>query len=156
MSILKKLAILTVSIGALASFSLFEFDPNITINVNSDGKTVADEKEETSVTYESVIQSVNASNYYILADSDSRNLSESDIANLSEKEAQLARNEIFARHGRRFKTKEIQDYFDHQSWYTGKYDPDDFDKKYTDVLNNYEKHNVELIKSYEKENGWIN
>ncbi|MCC8137573.1 MAG: YARHG domain-containing protein, partial [Clostridiales bacterium] len=55
---------------------------------------------------------------------------------------QMAINEIYARHGRRFNKESVQEYFDSMSWYTGTVDPDDFD---TAVLNTYETANIALL-----------
>lgn len=47
---------------------------------------------------------------YILPDSGTRKLTNSDLAGLDADELELARNEIYARAGRRFNTDYIQDY----------------------------------------------
>ena len=54
---------------------------------------------------------------YILKDSGTRLLTESDISGMSKQQIALARNEIFARHGRPFSTPEYKDYFAKCSWY---------------------------------------
>ncbi len=92
-------------------------------------------------------QSATASDDYIIADSSTRYLSESDLSSLTEWEIRIARNEIFARHGRKFTTQELQDYFDGKDWYKGTVAADKFD---TDVLNAIEKANLQLIVEYEK------
>ena len=84
--------------------------------------------------------------YYILPDSNSRYLTEADLQNLSWRELSLARNEIYARHGRRFTKDEIQLYFDSQAWYSGTVDPADFQ---TGSLSRIENANIKLIKDYE-------
>ncbi|MDO4842660.1 MAG: YARHG domain-containing protein, partial [Phoenicibacter congonensis] len=48
---------------------------------------------------------------------------------LTEDELCIAQNEIWARHGRKFKNNWLQEYFDGQSWYHGTVDPDDFTKQ---------------------------
>ena len=58
----------------------------------------------------------------------------------------LGRNEIYARHGRRFLDEEIQSYFDSMPWYEGTIEPEDFKES---VLNKYEKRNLQKIKLYE-------
>ncbi|PIC86140.1 hypothetical protein CSV72_10015 [Sporosarcina sp. P20a] len=69
-------------------------------------------------------------------------LDESDLKGLSKDDLRLARNEIYARHGYVFQSKELQNYFGSQSWY----EPNpSFDGKMT----KWEKHNIELIKSLE-------
>lgn len=54
---------------------------------------------------------------YILPDSSSRRLSADEVRRLSAREKRLARNEIYARHGRIFNDRELQRYFDSQPWY---------------------------------------
>lgn len=85
-------------------------------------------------------------NYYLLPDSSTRLLTTSDLENLSLAELELARNEIYARHGRRFDTDYIQAYFDSQQWYNGTIDPEDFDYS---VLSDIELANVWFIYDYE-------
>lgn len=84
---------------------------------------------------------------YILPDSGTRKLTNSDLAGLDADELELARNEIYAREGRRFNTEYIQDYFDDKLWYVGTIAPEDFTE---DMLNDVEKYNVNFIRDYEK------
>lgn len=87
---------------------------------------------------------------YILPNSNVEYLTEADIAELTLQEINYAKNEIYARHGRRFKSQELMDYFTSKSWYEGIYDPDDFDTNYSDdALNDYEKKNAEFLGSVE-------
>ena len=58
-------------------------------------------------------------NEYVLPDSANRKLKKSDLKGLSKEELRIARNEIYARHGRMFDDKNLQKYFDSQSWYEG-------------------------------------
>lgn len=88
---------------------------------------------------------------YILPDSDSVYLELSDLQGLSAEECRIARNEIYARHGRIFRDNELQAYFEQFDWYEGMYDADEFDDS---VLNDYEKANRDLISSYESEMGY--
>ncbi len=83
---------------------------------------------------------------YLLPDSSSRYLTSDDLAGLSSDELRLARNEIYARHGRKFDDAQLQDYFNGKSWYNGTINPDDFKES---MLNDYEKKNIELIQSLE-------
>lgn len=80
---------------------------------------------------------------YLIAASNSRYLTPQDYNDLSDWELVLARNEIFARHGRKFSNPEIQAYFNGCDWYKGTIDPEDFD---TSVFNKYEKKNVQILK----------
>ncbi|MDO5133675.1 MAG: YARHG domain-containing protein [Eubacteriales bacterium] len=85
---------------------------------------------------------------WLLPDSDTYYISESDISWMDSEELMLARNEFYARRGRKFVTKSIRDYFNRQSWYDGWIEPDDFS---TDVFNRYEQANVDFIVAYEKQ-----
>ena len=88
---------------------------------------------------------------YLLADSDSRYLTEDDLAGFTAEQCRLARNEIYARHGRRFKDPALQRYFDSLSWYNGTIEPSDFNDN---VFNSYERANCILIIDYEREHGY--
>lgn len=83
---------------------------------------------------------------YILADSNSRYLTESDIQHLSIREINYAKNEIYARHGRRFQSQELQNYFNSKSWYVGTVESSEFQQS---TLNDFEKKNVELLSKRE-------
>ena len=89
---------------------------------------------------------------YVFSDSSTRLISESELAGLSKFELDVARNEIFARHGRLFNRSDLQIYFNSCSWYEGYIGAEDFSIEY---LNNVEKANAEMILKYEKELGYI-
>ncbi len=83
---------------------------------------------------------------YILPDSDSRYYTEGELSGYTKEELRLARNEIYARHGRIFDSRDLNDYFQSQSWYNGYLTKDEFDES---VLNSYEKENLLVIKAVE-------
>ena len=83
---------------------------------------------------------------YIIPDSSTRYLSDSDVRGLDDRSLMLARNEIYARHGRKFNDAEIRAYFESKSWYYPTIDPADFTE---DMLSDVEKANIAFIKSYE-------
>lgn len=83
---------------------------------------------------------------YIFPDSDSRYLEEDDLEGMDKELLRIARNEIVARHGRRFDSEDLQYYFDSLDWYDGIIEPEEFDES---VLNKYEKANMKFIKKYE-------
>ena len=87
---------------------------------------------------------------YIIYESAYRYLTMEDLYGLTAEECKLARNEIYARHGRKFTTKSIQDYFNKQSWYKGTIEAGSF--KEEDYFNDFEKANVEFIKEFEDNN----
>ena len=68
---------------------------------------------------------------------------------MSAKELNYARNEIFARHGRQFDSRELRNYFESKSWYKGEYSAEEFDKKSDSILNRAEKKNVEFLEKAE-------
>lgn len=90
--------------------------------------------------------SENTDSEYLLDGSDSRYVTKEEVLALSAQQRSLARNEIYARHGRRFKDAEIQAYFDSKSWYHGVVAPEDFNEN---LLNHFEKDNITLIMSLE-------
>lgn len=84
---------------------------------------------------------------YIIPDSSTRLITEEDITGLNNDELCLARNEIYARKGRKFKDDDIREYFEGKDWYNPTIEADDFTD---DKLSDIEKKNVKFIKSYEK------
>lgn len=84
---------------------------------------------------------------YILPDSDKRYIETWELEELSWRELTLARNEIYARHGRQFSTAEIREYFTAQSWYNGTIAPQNFSDS---VLSEIERSNAKTILDYEK------
>lgn len=83
-----------------------------------------------------------ADSEYILADSSSKYLSESDLSGMNADQLQMAINEIYARHHRKFVTKSIQQYFDSKSWYSGTVEASRFDET---CMNQYEGKNIALM-----------
>ena len=73
-----------------------------------------------------------------------RYLTAEDFADCSEDILKLAKNEIYARHGRMFLDREIYEYFLTRMWYEPTYAPEEFDES---CLNEYEKANIELLVS---------
>lgn len=89
-----------------------------------------------------------SSSGYIIPGSDSRYIGYSDIQGLSSWEIKLAKNEIYARHGRKFNNSEIQSYFNRQSWYYGSISPSN-DSYIENQFNDYERENVKFLSRYE-------
>lgn len=88
---------------------------------------------------------------YILPYSSESYYTEVDLEGFSENECRIARNEIYARHGRIFDDDKLQDYFEACSWY----EPRVFGKEFSDsVLNDAERHNLDVIIQYEKTMGY--
>lgn len=91
---------------------------------------------------------------YILDFSGSREVTSSDLNGLSLAELRIARNEIFARHGRQFNDPMLNQWFYSKQWYLDipqKYSPDDFDKNNRNPLSSQESKNADFIRAYEDE-----
>jgi hypothetical protein len=71
----------------------------------------------------------------------SRYISESDLYGMSLADLRIMRNEIYARHGYIFTTKEMKQYFAQQSWYRP--------TSANVTLSQIEQYNVNVIKAYE-------
>lgn len=88
---------------------------------------------------------------YIIPDSDSRYITDEDLTGLSDYEILLARNEIYARHGRIFVNEDLNSYFRSKSWYQPAVSGEDFTEEYAaSVFNEYERANIDTIVKYEQ------
>ena len=115
--------------------SLDEFS----IGGSSDDSSASDNAEAAEVAMEDP-------NGYSLPDSDSRKLKKSDLAGMTAQQLSYAKNEIYARHGRVFKSSELQDYFNEKDWYE---ENDDFKDE---DLSKKEAENTKFIAAYQKDN----
>ncbi len=88
---------------------------------------------------------------YVFPSSDVSILSLDDCTNMNELECKIARNEIYARHGRRFNDESLQAYFDVCSWYNGTTEAEDFTQ---DMLSEVELANLQTINEYESMMGY--
>lgn len=86
---------------------------------------------------------------YIFPDSDKKYLSEDEIRTKTVDEMIIGRNEIFARHGYIFTDENLKNHFESTSWYEGTIPAEQFNSD--QVFNDFEKKNIELIKSVEDE-----
>lgn len=75
-------------------------------------------------------------------------LTRMDVINLSGSQLRIAKNEIYARHGRRFQDDELQQYFSSCSWYEGTVEPEDFSES---ILNETERANIQIIQKQQEE-----
>ncbi|NJM72698.1 MAG: YARHG domain-containing protein [Scytonema sp. RU_4_4] len=75
-----------------------------------------------------------------------RSVTDADLDGKSGFELDIMRNSIFARHGRRFDTAGLQQFFEKQPWYRPLYSPQDFP---TSLLSNTEQWNVKYIAQYQ-------
>ena len=86
---------------------------------------------------------------YILP-TDSKQYSKSELSKLDDHTLFLARNEIYARHGRKFVSQELQTYFAQKKWYNPSVDPEDFQDSW---LSDTERNNANTMLDIEKSRG---
>ena len=75
--------------------------------------------------------------------SDEIYLTDSDLLSLTIPELRIERNKIFAKHGYKFKSTDLKQYFSQFAWYNPQYD------NVNDMLTDADKQNIDLIKHYE-------
>lgn len=73
-----------------------------------------------------------------------RYLTPNDLGWHTKEGLRIMRNWIFARHGYKFKSQDLREYFSQFSWYNPRYD--DVNSQLSEI----ELHNIEVIKQYEK------
>lgn len=122
-----------------------------TITISMDGFTLGSQdtlvkNDESDITDNEVLPD----NDYILPDSDSKYYKTKDLKKLTRQEVKLARNEIYARHGRKFtKDMSVKEYFEGKDWYSPV-----VDEVADSELNKYEIANRDLIIAYEEKKNW--
>lgn len=79
-----------------------------------------------------------------------RPVTDTDLRGKNAFELDIMRNAIYARHGRRFINKDLQDYFNRQPWYHPQYNPEEFPDR---LLSPLEQSNVLYILAYQKRYG---
>lgn len=160
--IIATLSIVIIALIVLLALSIGNHEETAALTSDSNNTSIQKEESETQNEREGIglesskekamqDDSVNKSSAYVLPGSDSRYYSTSELNDLSNYELYLARNEIFARHGREFKNQDLRDYFGSMSWYVPKYSGDEFDSM--DLLNDYEKKNADTMLSIEQKRG---
>lgn len=87
---------------------------------------------------------------YFLPASGYSYIDESTVSSWPAQALNYAKNEIYARNGRRFASAELQGWFDQQYWYTPIYSPDQFSDS---MLNEYETSNIAMLTAREQELG---
>ena len=84
---------------------------------------------------------------YILPEAQNHIYTQEELSDLTREELRIARNEIYARHGRKFKSDDLNSYFSGKSWYRPSVDGDAFDDS---VLNESETGNLAAVKAAEE------
>ena len=110
---------------------------------NSQNSSSGNSNSQSSNTQSSSNTNTHNNGGFIFPNSDSSYLSNAQVSALSDNDLQLAINEIYARRGRIFKDASLNAYFNSQSWYEGKYTPEEFEKNVK--FNTYEQKNLQLL-----------
>lgn len=110
---------------------------------NSQNSSSGNSNSQSSNAQSSSNTNTNNNGGFIFPNSDSSYLSNAQVSALSDDNLQLAINEIYARRGRIFKDASLNAYFNSQSWYEGKYTPEEFEKNVK--FNTYEQKNLQLL-----------
>lgn len=110
---------------------------------NSQNNSSGNSNSQSSNAQSSSNTNTNNNGGFIFPNSDSSYLSNAQVSALSDNDLQLAINEIYARRGRIFKDASLNAYFNSQSWYEGKYTPEEFEKNVK--FNTYEQKNLQLL-----------
>lgn len=108
-------------------------------------KKKADE-EAKKLAEQKALEEAKKAEEYVVADSNSRYLTVADVEKMSLQQINYAKNEIYARHGRKFQSRELQNFFNSKTWYNGTVEPASFSEK---VFNEFEKANLELLSKTE-------
>lgn len=114
----------------------------------SHGALVTEASKPSSSSSSVTVSANPSSGDFILPDIATKLYTADDLAGLSDYDLYLARNEVYAKHGRKFKNDDLIQYFSGKSWYAPAYEPDEFDAMPT-PLNDTERANVDLIRQLE-------
>lgn len=131
----------------LSDVDLFSLSQDeLATTVREEPETEAESETESETETESEIEADTRSEY-IFPDMDTRYLTQDEVSKLSLQAVCYAKNELYARHGRKFLSQELKDYFNDKTWYEGTVDPDSFSPG---VFNTYENDNLLLLVSAEE------
>ena len=131
----------------LSDVDLFSLSQDeLATTVREEPETEAESETESETETESEIEADTRSEY-IFPDMDTRYLTQDEVSKLSLQAVCYAKKELYARHGRKFLSQELKDYFNDKTWYEGTVDPDSFSPG---VFNTYENDNLLLLVSAEE------
>ena len=121
-------------------FSLSQDELATTVREEAESETESETETESEI-------EADTRSEYIFPDMDTRYLTQDEVSKLSLQAVCYAKNELYARHGRKFLSQELKDYFNDKTWYEGTVDPDSFSPG---VFNTYENDNLLLLVSAEE------
>lgn len=125
--------------------------PNVSCIMSRNQVQLAQPEPTETPVPEEQTQNSSETGEYFFPESSSRYLTDEEISVYSSDQLELAKNEIYARHGRQFVTDYIADYFNSKSWYQGTIDPDTFDAEQDSIFNEYELANISKIAEWEEQ-----
>ena len=122
-----------------SAIDIIDFDTE-----ESTSSTTSNSTTTTTTTTTTTIPSASSDDFFI-PDSSTRTLTDAEVGRMSQEQIQLAINEIYAKHGYKFKDQNIYNYFCQFSWYKP-ITTDQADAKRE--FNSTENYNVELLQKY--------
>lgn len=137
----------TKDIEPVAASDVSEKNKDDGISIKKTDSKQITKKEETAKKTTTNKEKTTKKKQYIFPKSNKKLLTKKQILAISKRKRWIAKNEIYARHGRKFANIELQKYFKSKSWYHGTIEPDKFKEK---VFNKIEKKNIKLLVKYEK------
>ncbi len=138
------------AVNAMDSQNAVNYDMETTTEYIEWETTLNNHSRDLKLAWEDKV--ANGVNEYMLPGSDSRYITTADLDTLTKEQVKIARNEIYARHGRKFEDEQLKNYFSQFAWYNPTIEPDDF--KDESLLNKYEIANRDFIVQYEKDKGY--
>lgn len=135
-----------------------EQDSEDETEAESEGQSITDEEKNPQVNVVFTDEAADTQDTWADADfvldfSAWREVTEDDLEGLDSDQLRIARNEIYARHGRMFLDEELNQWFNGKGWYqdiSEKYAPEEFDSLSPNPLSDLERRNAAFISDYEK------
>ena len=129
-----------IAIGAMA-VAIIALVIAVVMLIRSNSSNSTEESYDDNVTITQIVDSTSPSTAGLFPHTSSRLISESELVGMTPRELKIMRNEIFARHGYIFQSKDMIEYFSKQSWYRP--------TSANVTINHIEQQNVAIIKAYE-------
>ena len=133
-----------IAIGAMA-VAIIALVIAVVMLIRSNSSNSTEERYDDNITITQIVDSTSPSTAGLFPHTSSRLISERELVGMTPRELKIMRNEIFARHGKIFKTKDMAEYFSLQNWYRAHAE--------NVTLSEVEQFNVAVIKAYEDKLG---
>ncbi len=133
--------------GEMTTAAETEMETEAETVAETDAEPETEAAETTAAPAETAESSAPFQDAYIFPESSIRYLEYGEVQGLSAEELRLARNEIYARHGRIFQDETLKTYFESKSWYTPQVPADQFSDDA--MLSQIERDNIRLIQDVE-------